>query len=34
MDIKNVTVVGAGVMGKQISLLAAINGYEVALNDV
>lgn len=34
MDIENVTVVGAGVMGKQISMLAAISGYKVVLNDV
>jgi 3-hydroxybutyryl-CoA dehydrogenase len=34
MKIRNVTVVGAGVMGRQIAMLAAINGYQTALNDL
>lgn len=33
MEIKKVTVIGAGVMGKQIALLSAIQGFQVVLND-
>lgn len=32
--IKQVLVIGAGVMGRQIALVTAIHGYEVVLNDV
>jgi len=33
-DIKKVCVVGAGNMGHQISLLAAISGYKVSCTDI
>lgn len=33
MDIKNVLVIGAGQMGKQIALVSAIHGYQTTLND-
>ncbi|MDD6159705.1 MAG: 3-hydroxyacyl-CoA dehydrogenase family protein [Oscillospiraceae bacterium] len=33
MDIKKVCVVGGGLMGRQIALCAAINGYDVAVYD-
>ena len=33
MEIKNVCVVGAGVMGRQIALNAAVSGYQVSLCD-
>ena len=34
MEIKKVLVVGAGLMGKQIAMNAAIHGYETVLNDM
>jgi 3-hydroxybutyryl-CoA dehydrogenase len=34
MEIKNTAIVGAGVMGRQIAMLAAISGYNATLNDV
>lgn len=33
MDIKQVTVIGAGVMGRQIAMNAALNGYVTVVND-
>lgn len=33
MDIQKICVIGAGQMGQQIALCAAINGFEVILND-
>lgn len=34
MEIKQIAVIGAGVMGRQIALLSAIHGYRAILNDV
>jgi 3-hydroxybutyryl-CoA dehydrogenase len=34
MKVKSVTVVGAGVMGRQIALVAALSGFKAVLNDV
>ena len=34
MDIKNVTVVGAGVLGSQIAFQAAFFGFNVTLYDI
>lgn len=34
MDIKNVTVVGAGVLGSQIAFQAAFFGFKVTLYDI
>ena len=33
MEIRNVAVIGGGLMGRQIALNAAIHGYQVKLTD-
>ena len=34
MNVKNITVVGAGTMGNGIAQIAAISGYQVTMTDI